>query len=163
MLSQPETVSRRWTRHARLSVRELMIVVLIIGGSLGWIVRGAQTQCAAVAAIRQAGGSVRYDSGWTENSAPEPREPWAPDWLVNLIGIDYFAHVYFVSFYSTGSDAELVHVGRLSRLVTLVILNTKVTDAGLAHLRGLSRLSALYLDRSQITDAGLEYLDRLAN
>ena len=50
-----------WRRWLRLSVRGLMILVLILGGGLGWIVHRAKTQRVAVAAIEKAGGWVRYD------------------------------------------------------------------------------------------------------
>src|SRR5271167_2173291 len=102
MLSGP--ASRPWRRFLRFSVRGLIVVVLVIGAWLGWLVRSARIQREAVAAIERAGGNVTFDSGWTENTTNRPREPWAPEWLVDQIGIDYFAHVCAVSFNSKGSD-----------------------------------------------------------
>ena len=43
------------------SVRGLIVVVLVTGTTLGWIVRSARIQRAAVAAIESTKGSVRYD------------------------------------------------------------------------------------------------------
>lgn len=53
----------------RISVRELLVLVLVIGAGLGWIVRAARIQREAVAAITRAGGSVKYDWKWSGGSA----------------------------------------------------------------------------------------------
>jgi hypothetical protein len=62
MPDQPLPNSRR--QWLRLSVRGLIVLVLIVGGGLGWIahlVRSAQGQRDAVAAVRKVGGFVLYD------------------------------------------------------------------------------------------------------
>ncbi len=46
-------VSRPWQRFLRFSVRGLIVLVLVIGAGLGWIVRSAQVQREAVAAIER--------------------------------------------------------------------------------------------------------------
>jgi hypothetical protein len=51
--------SRR--RRFAFSLRTLMIVVLIVGGLFGWKANRAYTQRQAVAAIREAKGSITYD------------------------------------------------------------------------------------------------------
>ncbi len=76
MFHQPQTVASPWWRFVRLSLRGLIVVVLLIGGSLGWIVRSAHTQRDAVAAIGRAGGSVRYESGWTDDPKLQTAGPW---------------------------------------------------------------------------------------
>ena len=91
-------------RFLRFSVRGLIVLVMVIGGWLGWIVRAARIQREAVAAIRNAGGHVHYDSGWTENTTGRPRMPSAPDWLLDSLGFDYFAHVDGVAFAKRGSE-----------------------------------------------------------
>ena len=55
-----EFVSRPWRRFLRFSVRGLIVVVLAIGGCLGWVDRSAGIQREAVARIRGAGGFVFY-------------------------------------------------------------------------------------------------------
>ena len=65
----------------------------VIGGWLGWTVRSAHIQREAVAAIRLAGGSVRYH--WDKRHARNASlfaKPWWPKWLVNQLGVDYFGH-----------------------------------------------------------------------
>ena len=65
MTSQPDPLLRPWRRFLRLSVRGLIVLVLVIGAGLGWIVHQAHVQRDAVAAIKNAGGSVKYDWEWT--------------------------------------------------------------------------------------------------
>jgi hypothetical protein len=50
-----------WRRFLRFSVRGLIVFVIVVGAGLGWFVRQAHVQRDAVAAIEEAGGSVRYD------------------------------------------------------------------------------------------------------
>ena len=49
----------------------------------------------AVAAIENAGGWVHYDYAWegTHGNPGLPRKPWAPWWLVAVIGVDCFGQV----------------------------------------------------------------------
>jgi hypothetical protein len=87
------TVSRSWRRFLRFSMRGLAVFVIVVGARLGWIVRQAHVQRDAVAAIEEADGSVRYDWEWSDGKSLPGGRPWAPRWLVNLIGVDYFGHV----------------------------------------------------------------------
>ena len=61
MTDQANPESRLWRRLQRFSVRGMIVVVLLVGGSLGWFVRSARIQREAVAAIEKAGGGVSYD------------------------------------------------------------------------------------------------------
>ncbi len=157
---QPSPKSRRY--RLRLSVRALMILLLVVGGGLGWIVRNARVQREAVAVIKKAGGSVRYD--WErKNGKPIPNAgPWAPSWLVNYIGVDYFGNVVSASLREWGSDTELVHLAQLTRLERLSFIGCiYVTDTGLANLKGLTGLRALDLCHTGVGDAGLAHLKGL--
>jgi hypothetical protein len=49
-------VSRTWRRFLRFSVQGMIVVLLLVGGWLGWLVRSARIQREAVAAITTAGG-----------------------------------------------------------------------------------------------------------
>jgi hypothetical protein len=165
MSSQPNPAPRPWRRFLRFSVRGLIVVVLVIGAGLGWIGREANIQRDAVAAVKNAGGAVRYDWEWTDGSAITGGKPWAPKWTVDLIGADYFGHVTQVWLHpsSTATDATLAHVGRLTRLQGLYLNSPHVSDAGLAHLKGLTDLSEVVLNCTQISDAGLVHLRGLTN
>ena len=164
MTDQARPVSRSWRRFLRFSMRGMIVVVLVIGGWLGWVVRSAQIQREAVAAIENAGGAVSYDWGRISGSIPAGG-PWAPEWLVNLIGVDYFGHVTeaLINQNSTVTDGVIAKVGCLTQLHDLFLHSTCVSDAGLSHLKGLTNLEWLDLGKTQITDAGLVHLRGLAN
>ena len=117
----------------RFSLRGLIVLVLIVGCWLGWMVRSAQIQRAAVAAIERSGGWVWYDWHFNNGSVVRNAKPWAPKWLVDRVGVDYFGDVVFVGLRGQGSDAELIHVGHLSRLETLILDTTHVNDVGIAR------------------------------
>jgi internalin A len=161
MTDQAETVSRRWRRFLRFSVRGMIVAVLVIGGWLGWIVRSARIQREAVSAIQHAGGSVMYDWGRSNGKLIPGGEPWAPKWLVERIGRDYFGHVAAVTLSGSVGDEVMAHVGGLTSLSQLDLSNTDVTDVGLRHLSGLTKLTDLNLDYTRVTHVGLEHLEGL--
>jgi Leucine-rich repeat (LRR) protein len=163
MPSELTPTARSWRRYLRLSMRGIFVVVLLFGGWLGWVARGARIQREAVAAIKRAGGVLEYDSGSSTNLKPQSRHPWAPKYLLEFLGIDYFAGVSGVYFPERCSDAELLFVGRLTQLQRLYVLPSSVSDTGLAHLSRLSALSELCVDGTQVTDAGLIGLKAHAN
>jgi internalin A len=186
---QPKPASRSPRRLLRLSVRGLIVLVLLLGGSMGWIVRSARIQHDAVAAIMRAGGLVKYDQGWTKTNMVHSASAPKPGWLVNRIGVDYLSHVKVVWLNaslvgtdltleqvgrltslqqlrldeSSVSDAGLAHLSALGNLAQLNLEGTHISDAGLAHLKGLTKLSILDIDGTRVTDAGLVHLEGLTN
>ena len=98
MTDQAKPISRPWRRLLRFSVRGMIVLVLVIGAGLGWIVREAHIQRDAVAAIMKDGGWVRYDWEWNNGTSIRRGKAWAPRWLVDLIGVDYFGQVTVVVF-----------------------------------------------------------------
>ncbi len=168
MSDQPKSVSGptgRWRRYLRFSLRGLIVVVLLIGGWLGWIVRSARIQRDAVAAIERAGGLVTYNSVRNAKPRSRSRKPVAANWLMNAIGIDFFDDVVEVRFPFPAkcTDDELAHVGRLPALISLTIVDTKLTDAAVANLRALAKLSHLSLPNCHITDAALSNLEGMTD
>jgi len=161
----------------RFSLRGLLVMVLAIGTVLGWVVRSARIQRDAVAAIERAGGHVEYDYEYPHGIGTRNGEPWAPKWLVNLIGLDYFAHVAWVDLSGTRPDAVMPYVGQLNRIESLILphsygvrsdadrqwlgLGYGITDAGLLHVAALTRLRSLDLSTDDVTDAGLAHLKGL--
>jgi uncharacterized membrane protein len=180
MLDQPLPTGRR--HRLQISIRGLIVLVLVIGGCLGWIahiVRSAQGQRDAVAAVRKAGGVVLYDWQFDgekvrvkpgTNTISDEVPGW-PKWLVDRLGVDAFGSVTQASFHSRGVsvssnaiDTAFAHVGRLDRLTQLTLVQSPVTDAGLAHLEGLSNLESLMLRScTKFSDAGLVHLEGLAS
>jgi hypothetical protein len=136
----PDPSSPRCRRQRlHVTVRTMMTLVLIVGAGLGWIVHRAQVQRQAVAVIREAGGSVIYESQLRTFSSGKP---WWPKWVTEILGIDYFDDVntVYLEFKESDLAPELVHIGRLSRLDMLSLTASRVTDAGLAPLANLGRL-----------------------
>jgi hypothetical protein len=180
---RPKLLSRPWWSYARFSIRGLIVLVLLIGAAAGWLVRSAHVQRDAVAAIRRAGGNVFYDWEWNNGKSVPGGKPWAPEWLVGLIGVDYFAHVTSVWMQPAPTDGAIVEVGRLTQLERLQLVArfysdgevahlkgltklsnlciSNVSDAGLAHLKGLTKLETLIISGTQVTDAGLAHLKGL--
>jgi Leucine-rich repeat (LRR) protein len=141
----------------------LIVLVLVIGGALGSIARGARIQREAVQAIIKAGGGVAYDWQWRNHNPLSDAKPPAPPWLVDVLGVDYFGHVAYVVT-PGDSDAELFEVEKLSQLQDLVILNPeKINDACLVRLKRLTALRSLVLGDARVTDAGISQLTGLGN
>ena len=157
-----ETTERApWWRYLRLSLRSLFALILMIGGWLGWIVSSAWIQREAVAAIERDGGKVLYD--WqSKNGHPLPgATPWAPRWMVDRMGVDYFGHVVSASLSTHATEEVLIHVGRLGHLRELYLMGLPVTDEGLAHLKGLADLRILDLTGARVSNDGLMSLEGL--
>ena len=155
--------SRRLRKLLRFSMRTMIVLVLVIGGGIGWLVRSARIQRAAAAAITTMGGSVMYDWEWNNAKGYTGATTRMPKWLSDRIGVDYFGHISSVWLYgiSTDADTALVPVARLTQLEELGLSGMAVSDAGLAHLEGMTNLSRLDLDYARVTDAGLEHLKGL--
>ena len=164
MIVQAETTPRPWLRFLRFSVRGMIVAVLPVGGWLGWLVRSVRIQREAVAAVRRAGGNVAYS--WQLNKDGHHTSkvrPWWPNWLADLVGVDYLGTVAGVSLaQNREADAVLVHIGHLSQLEGLNLGESSVTDDGLAQVEGLTNLKCLDLHGTQVTDAGLAHVKRLS-
>jgi len=166
-----EPVSRPRPRLLRFSVRGLIVVVLAIGAVLGWVVRSAQIQRDAVAAIEKAGGHVVYESFWYGRSAPPKQTgvPTFPGWLGKFVSIDYLAHVTAVTLNSSPrvTDDTLEQIGALSRfianLTSLDLGDTQLNETGLAHLKWHKNISWLDLRNTNVTDPGLVNLKGLSH
>jgi hypothetical protein len=79
-----------------MSVRALMIFVLVLGCVLGWTVRQADIQRTAVQTLQRQGALVLYDCQF-KNGIPNPNaKPWAPKWIIDRLGVDYFANAVYV-------------------------------------------------------------------
>jgi internalin A len=146
----------------RMSVRVLMMLVLLVGGVMGWWVHRARVQRDAVAEILRARGKVHYD--WEVSYVPasamyQPNpsgKPLWPRWLITRLGPDYFSDVKVVRLGPDDADAVMAAVGRLKTLGSFIAnsRHVKLTDAGLAHLRGLAQLRFLDLSSSRNLSGG---------
>jgi internalin A len=165
MPSQPKSVSHPRRRNLRISVRTLIVVVLLIGGCLGWIVRSARIQRDPVAAIHGAGGSFTYDWELKDGKSIPGGKPWAPRWLTDLIGVDFFGHVTTARFpwWDEYGDAAIEQVGWLTQLEELRIELDVGGEEGRAHMEGPANAAVLGFGRITVAEAGLAHLDGLKN
>ena len=178
MQDQPPTKSRR--RLLRISVRGLVVLVLVLGGGLGWIVHRARVQHDVVAAIQAAGGYALYDwifkngqpttnvRAWSNpgqqraSTLPVQRPAtWSPNSLERRIGVDYLHDVTYVYMPNSSSGAIMAGIGQLDRLETLMLAGSRVSDDELSHLSALTNLQALDLSGTGISDKGLNHLKGL--
>ena len=161
MSMNPSSRTRR--SYVRISVRALMVLVLFAGGWMGWLVRSARVQRAAVAAIQRVNGYVEYEWDFTNPNRKPSGGSWWPKWLVDYLGVDYFFNIVAVDLDGRATDLELVHVGNLTRLRNLQLSQSEVTDSGLVYLQGLTSLKRLTLKSTGVTDAGLAHLKGLTS
>ena len=183
-----ETSNRHsWQRYMRADLPSLLALVVANGVWLGWFVRSARVQREVVATIEKAGGMVEYDWQFSNGMRNANARPWAPKWLVNLLGVEYFGKV--IRIYNLGgnaTDAELAadwaparslescshptaHILQraspartLTRLGELILDGTDLTDDGLAYMKGMCCLESLQIPGTKITDDGLAHVKALA-
>ena len=151
-----------------LRVRSLMILVLIVGGVLGWKVRrdalGIQGRATRMMLSRS---PVRRTVYYEHQVGPDLQmllgpdgrildaHPWAPAWLQNAVGAEYFQEVALVDFLPSDyrwrttplpGEETLAAIATLDHLKVLGVGNWMINDAGLARLAGMPRLGRLLLD-----------------
>jgi hypothetical protein len=185
-MPDPSPVRRRWLR---LSVRGSIVLVLVVGGGLGWIAYEIRTQRGAVAAAKRAGGYIRYswESLAGKQTTARPPESIAPRWARRMVGDEPFQSV---------DDAEIVlfdpasattlaaaarfdrldslsiedfagdavrydDLARLTQLQTLSLTGAGPNDAKLAAIGRLVSLRRLHIVQTEATDAGLAHLANL--
>lgn len=79
----------------RLSLRGFMVLILVLGGSLGYLIFQVKNQRDAAAALGRV-GRIYYD--WEDQPRGTPRSflsgpRYAPKRLVEFMGPDFFGHV----------------------------------------------------------------------
>jgi hypothetical protein len=165
-----------WRRCLRFNVRGLLILVLLIGGWLGWLARTSRTQREVVAAILKAHGAIRYDWQGASFASGEPAQPMATRWLTRTIGQDYLHSVVLVALPARRwmsppndgirpferADFVMAQLRGLTKLSALHLTGSDITDSGLSHLEGLTELSELHLGFTQATDSAIARVSGLA-
>jgi hypothetical protein len=138
----------RW--RFQFSIRTLLLLAVAVALPCSWLaveMKEAREQKEAVAQIEGLGGSVNYDSEMEELSGPD-----VPDFLLRLLGADFFDYPAFVFLYD---EAQMEPLKRLSRIETLALYHDKITDVSLHQLKGLKQVQSLVLYNTLVTDEGL--------
>ena len=102
----------------RFRLSTLLTVLILAGIPISWYVARAERQKNIVAWLHNFHGDdleIWYDyqgdsGGWDASVKP------APDWLVNLVGLDYFATVTFVKVRGIKDVSKLTSLKRLESL-----------------------------------------------
>ncbi len=141
-----------WLRkRLRLSLGAMMIIVLGIGGVLGWVAERAHVQRDAVAAIttprRNTRGSVYYDWQFVDGKFDPAAKPRGPKWLRDALGPDVFETVVIVTIQGDNVDDEFVeNVAKLHWVEKVDLVGHSagdLTPAAMAQLWTLPRLKTL--------------------
>jgi hypothetical protein len=154
-----------------------MLLVLILAVFLGWRVNKARQQRRVVAAVKQYGGWVHYDSEFVSGKLTPGQEPWAPHWLRAVLGDEFFRELSYVSLvydYPGGKRAEnanakpcedlLAQLVSQTGLKTLLMQRTQATDEGLKLIGQMTGLEDLCIwNPTSITDSGVAHLAGLKN
>jgi hypothetical protein len=143
-----------------ISLRLALALVAITAVGMGWFVHRVRSQQEGIELIRRHGGMFYYDFENEGASFPNAPRFWAPAWLVNDLGIDYFHRVTWVRIEDPQFDDEALArlTACLPRIDSLGIIATSITDSGLTYFRGNRWLTALFLERNRIGDAGIDNL-----
>ena len=154
-------------RLLQYSLRTFLLLVTVFSVWLAIQVNKAQKQRAAVAAIREAGGTVmyewmavaqtsRYDSGqplldWEASDQWEPYRPRSK--LGSLIGEEYFQEVNAVNF----DGHQCLHALQfIPEIQQLILNNVVLTSADLRQLTELPNLHVLSLSNLEIPEQNIE-------
>jgi hypothetical protein len=160
-IPEPPRHRRRWFS---LSLRGLMLLVLVVGGVMGWKARRARLQQRAVATIQGLHGSVIYDWEYDWEYAgnhfmKKPASvPPGPSWLRRALGDEYFQDVAAVIL---PTESGLPPAFDESREPFDPKYARLLLDDQLACLDGLDRIENLHLQGGHLKPEGLERLARL--
>lgn len=120
-----------------------MVLFTVLCLALSLWSHAARRQASAVRVIVDLGGLVTYE--------PRAEELWAPAWLIESVGKDYFIGVTGVNLRHQQHDRTIIPLSameldravaamvELRRLSSLCLANTGITDDDLATLRPISR------------------------
>jgi len=153
-------------------LRSLLIVMILLSVGFAWLgseIRYAKRQGAAVDSLLNLGGKVYWDYEFVdgritwEASEGKVKAP-GPLWLKSLVGEKGLAEVtYFQSGFDDTelTDDDLVHVGQLRGLQTVLIHRTKITDSGIAHLQKLPQLRCFLFRGEGLSNDSVEHLNSM--
>ncbi|MFI5455944.1 MAG: leucine-rich repeat domain-containing protein [Isosphaerales bacterium] len=168
--------SRHWLRGipTRMSLRTLMLLVLVVGGGLGWFALQRQREAHrkwVIATIQASGSSVDFDDlgisriswfGGSANPAVLPQRPLTADEIDAMGSCDRLRELVMIA--AVMNDDGLAALSHDRLLERLYGFKPKITDAGVKQLANLAGLKTLELLRvPELTDATLAHIAGLTN
>jgi internalin A len=161
-MNDTPTTPRRPRKRLRLTLGVMMLLVLVIGGGLGWIAYTARVQREAVAAIlKQPRASVRYHWENPPGTKGPAAKPPGPKWLRDALGADVFDTVVDVNLSSPVNEEQVLHdVGKLVDLERLYFIGSDkpLSTSAIAEIRPLLRLRRLTVTHVANVDDFFPYL-----
>jgi hypothetical protein len=156
---------KRKLRWYQFSLRSLLIFVTLFAVACSWFavkMGRAKRQKEAIEVIQKVGGSVHYDyeetAPRTVSNSGKPREP---EWLLKLLGEDFFHKPVNITFFETPKDEGWIKaVNSLPSLKTLLLSGGNISDETLEHLSELPNLEELHANSSSVSDKGLKNLEK---
>ena len=164
--SQPTVPPKPGRRWFRFSLRTLVLAVTLFCIWLGVTANRANRRRQAVETLRKSKIEVLYDYEADENGyrIPQPSpSPPGPDWLRDVIGVDYFATAVgvFIGPKAEVNDETFRSLADLPHLKNLDLRNVGVTDSRVAQLTNLNELRVLVVTAPSLTDNGWGFLEHL--
>ncbi len=143
----------------RFSLRNLMVVTAVVALLFGLPIRRAITQKRGRDWVASERGHVTFTHKYDDATATYDHEAelFAPDWLVSLIGIDFFDSVDHVTLDCYEVD-DLEPITDLRELRSLAIIIEIKDNLDFSPLAKLPRLEELYLDYTDISAERLTVL-----
>lgn len=167
---QASPVNAKSHRHwVRFSLRTMLLLTTVIAVWFGTVGRSARIQKTVVELVREVGGEVHYAFQYDHNGNLQVNaEHWAPKWLRDSIGDDYFMTVVDVVLPSTRDagkyydvDATLEHLVPLKGLQGLTIKAQQLTDNGLEIVSRFTHLVRLNISSTWVTDMGIAHIGKM--
>ena len=115
--------------------------------------------------MAELGGVVWFDYDIDAQGGLSEGQPWAPAWLRETFGDEYFRSPHTINLVRRSpTDEDIALRARCANISGLFLsYNLSITDAALEHLSGLKNLRQLGLDHTSVAGPGLRHIAGLGN
>lgn len=181
MQSRQNTLRKRPRARLRFSLRTVLLLTVVLSVWLAHQTNRVRRQVAAVKAIHDLRGEIRYDyePSQEERQAqvanarirglPPPNftnEADGPKWLRQLVGDDYFRSVVEVRLEVRQKvryvdEPMLEHLSSLPDLEVVDLGTSEILDSDLRRIGDITSLRRLSFSGYHISDAGMAHLHSL--
>jgi hypothetical protein len=187
--TNPEPKPKPKLRWYQFSLRSLLLLVTLFACFMSWFtvkMHQAKKQKEIVELLIDKQNNFRYDYQIdSSGNVFDDAKPFAPEWLVNWLGIDFFANVVSIDQFGKGfrpgviedlvylpklkelrfstniDDKDLEYIGKLKSLEFLDISSFEISSYGIDKLKNLPKLKRLNLWNAYMSDAEMEPLRKL--